>query len=257
MGMLLLRLAPIGAGLAAYALFEWQWTTPKAYPWALLFIAVLYMTVVARYVWSRVDRWSMLWNAIPFALFFLSATAIALMIEESFWRHGLSVFTGFVMYMSLELLFLHLYHTARYPVNGLTHLQLGLIPIINAFVAWGIVGVQTFQKMLAPPFWGVILGFALTNGLLFAITSHPDATTYKRRAWIAFGAATGAGIGCLLLFLPLAMPAQAFLAALLIAAPLRVRRYGFRPAIPTATAVIEGGVAVVAFFSILLFSRWA
>mgnify|MGYP003451877608 CR=1 FL=1 len=50
---------------------------------------------------------------------------------------------------------------------------------------------------------------------------------------------------------------QAFIAALLIALPLRLRRYGFRPALGLSTALLEGGLAVIAFLAVLLLSRWA
>lgn len=255
--MLLLRTAPILLGVTTYALFEWQWLSPLAYPWALIFVVVLYLGAVAKYVWNRNDRWIMLWNALPFAVFFLSTAVMALMLEGAFWRHALSIFVSLVMYMSLELLFLHLYHSSRYPVNGLTHLALGLIPVTNAFFAWGVVGIQAFQKPLAPPAWSVPFVFAFINALAFAVTTHPDATTHKRRVWILFAAVAGAGIGCLLLFLPLAMPAQAFLAALLIALPLRLRRYEFRPHISFSAALMEAVIAGLAFFALLLLSEWA
>ncbi len=199
----------------------------------------------------------MLWKSLPMVCFLLAATVCAVMLEEVFWRHALSLFVAVTSYMALELLFLHLYHSSRYPVNGLTHLELGLIPVTNALLAWGVVGVRVFAKTLAPPAWSIPLVFAAVNALAFAVTSHPDATPYSRRIWTAFAAFSGLAIGILLLFLPLAMPAQAFMSALLIALPLRLRRYGFRPQLPRATALIESIVAILAFLSVLLLSRWA
>ncbi len=257
MNALILRISPMLVGISTYFLFEWQWRVPLAYPWALLAATGLYVVLVLRMVWPRSDRWVMLWNALPMVCFFLAATVCAVMLEESFWRHALSVFTGLTSYMALELLFLHLFHSSRYPVNGLTHLQLGLIPLTNALLAWGLVGVRVFAKAIAPPAWSVPLVFACVNALAFAVTSHPDASPYARRIWILFAAFSGFSIGLLLLFLPLAMPAQAFIAALLIALPLRLRRYGFRPALGLSTALLEGGLALIAFLAVLLLSRWA
>lgn len=257
MNALLLRIAPILTGIATYFLFEWQWRVPLLYPWALLACICVFAATVVRMTWSRKDRWVMMWTALPVASFLLAAAACAVMLEEPFWRHALSLFSAVTSYMALELLFLHLYHTSRYPVNGLTHLQLGLIPLTNALLAWGLVGVRVFAKTLAPPAWTVPLVFAGVNALAFAVTSHPDAAVYARRAWIAFAAFTGFSIGILLLFLPLAMPAQAFLAALLVALPLRLRRYGFRPQVSRVTAWVEAFIACGAFFAVLLLSRWA
>ncbi len=257
MNALLLRIAPMLTGIATYFLFEWQWRVPLLYPWALLACIALYAGTVVRMTWSRSDRWTMVWTSLPVVGFLLAATACAVMLEEPFWRHALSLFSAITSYMALELLFLHLYHASRYPVNGLTHLQLGLIPLTNALLAWGLVGVRVFAKTLAPPAWTVPLMFTGVNALAFAVTSHPDASAYARRVWILFAAFTGFATGLLLLFLPLAMPAQAFLAALLVALPLRLRRYGFHPHIRRVTAWIEAGVACIAFFTVLLLSRWA
>lgn len=257
MNALLLRIAPMLVGIATYFLYEWQWRVPLAYPWALILCVVLYIGVVARMAWARDERWMVLWKSLPMVFFLLAATVCAVMLEEVFWRQVLSFFVGVTSYMALELLFLHLYHSSRYPVNGLTHLELGLIPVTNALLAWGVVGVRIFAKTLAPPTWSVPLVFACVNMLAFAVTSHPDASAYSRYVWIGFAAFTGFSIGLLLLFLPLAMPAQAFLAALLIALPLRLRRYEFRPQLSRATAYLEAGIAFIAFFALLLLSRWA
>lgn len=257
MNALLLRITPIIVGIATYFLVEWQWRAPLTYPWTMLACVALYLGAVLRMTWLRNERWTMMWHALPTACFLLSAVAAAAMLEESLWRQALSIFVALASYMALELLFLHLHYSSRYPVNGLTHLQLGLVPLTNALLAWGVVGVRVFAKPFAPPAWSIPLVFAMINALAFAVTSHPDASTFSRRGWIVFAAFTGIGIGLLLLFLPLAMPAQAFLAALLVALPLRLRRYGFHPRVSRATAYFEAGVAFLVFFGILLFSRWA
>lgn len=257
MNALLLRIAPMLAGIATYFLYEWQWRVPLAYPWALIACVMVFIGVVLRMAWARDERWTIIWKSSLMVCFLLSATVCAVMLEEPFWRHALSLFVAVTSYMALELLFLHLYHSSRYPVNGLTHLELGLVPITNALLAWGVVGVRIFAKTLAPPAWSVPLIFGMVNALAFAVTSHPDASVYSRNVWIGFAAFTGFSIGLLLLFLPLAMPAQAFLAALLIALPLRLRRYGLRPQLSRSTAYLEAGVAFMAFFAVLLLSRWA
>ncbi len=253
---LFLRLGPLFAGLGIYALFEWQWKAPLLFPWPLVAAVVLYALIAWRIAWARTERWEMLWKAVPGGLFVFSATVCALLLEESVWRQGLSIFVAIVSYFSLELFFLLKYDASRYPVNGLTHLHIGLVPLTNALLAWGMVGIVTFSKAILP-IWVPLSVFALVNAAGFAATSHPDATRSQRRTWTIFGAWIGCALACLLLFLPLSMPTQAFLAALLVAAPLRLRRYGFSPHPGAVTAWIEAIGFLLAFFAILLFSRWA
>ncbi|MBP7006203.1 hypothetical protein KBB27_03720 [Patescibacteria group bacterium] len=256
MMILLLRLAPMLAGFAIYALFEWQWTHPLFFPWPLLGAMAAYLVIAARLVAVRKDRWDMMWKAIPGLLLLGSATVCSLLFEEIFWQHGLSLFVAIATYLSLELLFLLAYDPARYPVHGLTYLDVGIVPLTNALLVWGMVGVRTFQKLMLP-FWMPMIVLMVVNAIGFIATSHPDATREQRRAWAMFGGAIGAALGVLILFLPLTMPAQAFLAALLVAAPLRLRRYGFSPYPPRAMAWFEGGVFLLLFIGLLLLSPWA
>lgn len=253
---LLLRLGPLLAGFGVYALFEWQWSAPLLFPWPLVAAVAVYALVAWRIAWVRKERWEMLGKTLPGCLFVFSAAVCALLLEETAWRHGLSLFVAIVAYFSLELFFLLKYDASRYPVNGLTHLQVGLVPLTNAMLAWGVVGIVTFSKTVLPV-WVPIVVFMLVNAIGFWVTSHPDATRAQRRVWTLFGTWIGCALACLLLFLPLSMPTQAFLAALLIAAPLRLRRYGFSPRPSTATAWVEAIGFLLAFFALLLLSRWA
>lgn len=255
---LLLRLGPMLAGFGIYALFEWQWQDPLFFPWPLVAALVVYAVIAWRIAWSRRHKHGLeaLWKAVPGFLFVAAAGVCAVMLEVPLWRHGLSIFVAFIAYIALELFFLHKYDAPHYPVNGLTHLYLGLVPLTNAFLAWGFSGTQTFAIKYAPP-WLPIFVFMIVNALGFAATSHPDAKPGQRHAWIVFGAWVGVGIACLVIFLPLSMPAQACIAALLVAVPIRLRRYGFLPRPGPVTAWLEGSVVVIAFLGILLLSRWA
>ncbi len=255
---LLLRLGPVLAGLGIYALFEWQWQEPLLFPWPLVAGVAIYAIIAWRIAWNRRHKHGLdaLWKAVPGCLFVAAAGVSAIMLEIPAWRHGLSLLVAFISYISLELFFLHKYDAPHYPVNGLTHLHVGLVPITNALLAWGFSGVQTFSIKFAPP-WLPILVFMVVNALGFAATSHPDATRVQKHLWIVFGAWVGAGIACLVLFLPLSMPAIACLAALLVAVPIRLRRYGFLPRPSSAIAWGELVMASAAFLAILLLSRWA
>ncbi len=253
---LLLRLGPLLAGFGIYGLFEWQWKAPLLFPWPLVAAVIVYAIVAWRIAWVRKDRWEMMAKTLPGCLFVVSATVCALLLEDPAWRHALSFFVAIVSYFSLELFFLLKYDAGHYPVNGLTHLHVGLVPLSNALLAWGVVGIVTFSKA-AMPIWVPIVAFGLMNAIGFAVTSHPDATQAQRRAWTLFGAWIGCAVACLLLFLPLSMPTQAFLAALLVAAPLRVRRYGFSPRPSALTAWLEAVGFLLAFFALMLLSRWA
>lgn len=254
----LLRVGPVLAGFAVYGLFEWQWGDPLVFPWPMLISVATYAIIAVRIAWSRnqAPRWEAVWKAVPGCLFLASAGILSLMLEQPALQTVLSLFVAFIAYMSLELFFLHKYDAPHYPVHGLTHLDVGLIPLTNAFLAWGFFGIRTFSKGLAPV-WLMVATFILVNALGFASTSHSDASRYQRNLWTAFGAWTGAGIACLLLFLPLSMPVQACLAALLAALPIRLRRYSFLSH-PSPIAIwIESGIAAALFLGILLLSRWA
>ena len=255
---LLLRLGPLLAGLGIYALFQWQWQQPLFFPWPLVLAVVLYATIAVRIAWNqqRSQRFELIWKVVPGCLFVFSAAVCSVMLEVPSWRLGLSILVAFVSYLSLELFFLHQYDSAHYPVNGLTYLSIGLVPLSNAFLAWGLSGVHTFATKYTP-FWTPILAFALLDAFGFVATSHPDATPTQRRLWMLFGAWIGVGIGALILFLPLSMPVQACLAALLVAAPIRLRRYGFLPRPSAKMAWGELVVALVFFCGILWLSRWA
>ena len=230
------------------------------FPWPLVLALLAYAVVASWIAWVSGDRWEMVWKTVPGMLFVAAAIVCASMLELPLWRHALSFLVAVVSYFSLELFFLLEYDAPHYPVNGLTHLHVGLVPLTNALLAWGAVGILTFLRssaslgLLAALCFGA---FLLVNGLGFAVTSHPDATRAQRRAWIFFGLGVGFGVACLVLFLPLGMPAQALLSALFVAAPLRLRRYGFSPRPPAVFAWIEGSVFLLLFFGILLFSRWA
>lgn len=256
MMILLLRLAPMLAGFAIYGLFEWQWTHPLFFPWPLLGAMTVYLLIAGRMAFGLKDRWGMVWKMIPGLLLLGSAMVCALLFEEAFLQHGLSFFVAIAAYLSLELSFLVAYDPSRYPVHGLTYLDVGVIPLTNALLVWGMVGVRTFQKFMLP-FWIPVVVLSFVNMIGFIATSHPDASRAQRRAWAFFGAAIGAALGGLVLFLPLTMPAQALLAALLVAAPLRLRRYAFSPHPPRAMAWFEGVAFFVLFFGLLLLSPWA
>ncbi len=256
MRILLLRFLPLLSGLAVYGLVSWQWQHPLTYPWACVGAFVVVIAAVGLLLRDRPDRWSLGITVTPTVLFLFAVSLAALMVERPWLQAGLSGTAGFVVYLVLELLFFHLYLPARYPVHGLTYLQTGLIPLINAFFAWGIAGAMIFARN-ATPLWLIAPAFALVNALLFWVTSLSDNTAWSRRAWTFFGGATGLLIGFLVLFIPLGIPGQALLAGLLSVLPLRSRRYTVHPRPVFWAMMLEIVAFCLLFLAVVFLSRWA
>jgi hypothetical protein len=66
----------------------------------------------------------------------------------------------------------------------------------------------------------------------------------------------GVHIGLLAWILPVGHGVYAALVALLLALPLRIRRYSYDPRPSRRHAWVESGLAAVFFFGILVSSRW-
>jgi hypothetical protein len=256
MPILLLRFLPFVSGLAVYGLVSWQWQHPLTYPWACLGALAVVIAAVGLLLRDRQDRWSLAWTVFPTTLFLGAVSLAALMVERAWLQTGLSGIAGLVVYLVLELLFFHLYLPARYPVHGLTYLQTGLIPLTNAFFAWGSAGAMIFARNVTP-WWLIPILLGAGNALMFSVTSLSESTAWQRRAWTIFGGSVGMLIGCLLLLLPLGIPGQALLAGLLSVLPLRWRRYTVHPRPGPWALAAELLVFCALFFSVIFFSRWA
>ncbi len=256
MGIVFLRFAPLLVGLGTYLGFSWQWREPKLYPWPIVGVGLLYAILLWHMTRTHADRFALRWYGVPGLLLIFSGGAAAVLVERTDVQIGLTFLVSVMIYMMLELLFLLLYHPSRYPVHGLTYLQLAIVPCANAFLGWGAIGVRVFAKATTPS-WVIPLVFCFMNALLFGVITYSEETVWQKHAWTVFGATAGLFLGFLLLFLPLALPAQALIAALFLVLPLRFRRYAVHPRPSLATQYIEGALFFVLLAMLLLLSRWA
>ena len=252
--MLARRLSPfLVAGLVGLAL-QTQWQQPLLYPWPLVgaFLGLAITQVLlflGRGTWRQVVV-----DVLPIDITFFSLFAFAVMVEDGSLRSLTTVGFALLAFLHTTLLFLLLYDPTRYPVNALSHLSVALIPLANALLAWGMVGLFNFAQMSG---WLTLLLFFAMNFALFAVTNHPDAVKGQVVRWSVFGGIWGVFVGGLAILLPLGMEAQAALAALLIVIPLRTRRYAYTPRPSARQAWMEALSTVVLLFSVLLLSRWA
>ena len=160
---------------------------------------------------------------------------------------------GVFSYLFLELLFLSLYFSARYPVNGISHVNLATVPLIFWLVSFTSVGLTVFinGSRLIP-----IAALGAVSLILFYTISHPEASPADRRRWALLGMWIGIHIGIMGVVLPLTLPVHACLAAICGAFALRVRRYTSLPMIPVKIRVTEMIGFSIFFVAILATASW-
>lgn len=259
--LLVFRILPfLAAGISAW-LMQMQWREPFLFPLPLLGMIAVYGCSAACLSWKRSTWREYVGRTLPTFITLCGALVAAALFEGNA-RLGLTVFTATTVFIALELLFFLLFHPARYPVNGLTHFHLGLVPASIALFVWGTVGWWMFARTgpferYAPEILLIVGIFSALGGGFFFLTSHPDATPRQRSAWAIFGGFIGFCCACLIFLLPIPLEAHALLAALLISIPLRIRRYAYAPVPTIKGAFLEGGFAMICFFAVLLLSRWA
>lgn len=204
--------------------------------------------------WRRLSWRDALEKLGPSTLSLMILGSSFLLVETSVERWIVSLlFVGTIL-LVLELLFLLAHDAAHYPVNGLSRVNLTLVPVGGFYLAFTLTGLLTFIRI---PWWMSMSGFAFYTAIVYWLTCHPTADHYHHRRWFLFGGCVGLHVGLLTLLLPVGMAVQGALAALLLAFPLRVRRYAFQPVPSSHLALAEGAMGGVAFFSLLLVSRWA
>lgn len=236
-------------------LLSWlQWKFPLTYPWPLLALLIAYLAAGGIYAYGRLKFLDAAGRLLPTALFIISASLSFLVIEQPLIRTALTLAVAFVPFFSLDLLYLALCDPARYPVNGLSRLNLALAPSAIFLLTIGLGGLQVFLRIQP---WIALLALPFLAAVFFLVTSHPTADQAHRSRWTGIGAIAGFKAAALSLALPLALPVQGALAALIVALPLRVRRYGYAPAPSRRQAIVETCLHLGCFLLLLLVSRWA
>lgn len=254
MRYLLLRLLPWLVGALGLAASEWVWQRPGDYPWPLALTVAAFFAASAVLAWKHLSLHEWLNKMLPAAMSGASIALVFLMVEQPWERVILTIaFSGLLLF-ALELLFLLAYQPTRYPVNGLSRLNLALVPVTIFSLALGLVGMQVFIRS---PDWLTVIVFTATGACLALLTAHPSDSRKQHARWGLFGALLGLHAGILCIILPLALPVIGCIAALTFAWPLRSRRYGHEPKPPARLAWAEGMAALVLFLTLVLTSRWA
>jgi hypothetical protein len=254
MNALILRLLPFTvAGLALLAASV-QWKEPQWYPWPLLAWYSVYVVACITLSWKRLGILDAIEKMLPSALALLAMSLGFLIVEFDIQRWIMTIALGGLSLLVMELLFLLTRDGAKYPVNGLSRVNVTLVPVTTFFLASTLNALYVFLRW---PWWSVLVGCTLLGAMAYGLTAHPTADRRHRRRWGWLGGAVGAHAGLLTALLPVSILVQGALAALLVAVPLRVRRYAYQPVPSRRHAWVEGGLSIVAFIALLATSRWA
>ena len=252
--ILLLRVLPWFTTLCVSALVLWQWNHERTYPWPMVLCLVGYLIAASLIAWKRLSFRDTFEKMGPSTLTLCVIGLGFLLVETPLERWIVSAMLVGTVLLVLELLFLLAHDAARYPVNGLSRVNITLVPVGAFYLAFTVTGLLTFIRI---PWWMSLSVFSFYAAMVFWLTCHPMADHRHRRRWFLFGGFIGAHVGLLTLLLPLGMAVQGAIAAFLLAFPLRVRRYGFQPIPSSRLALAESVTGMVCFFFLLLVSRWA
>lgn len=187
--------------------------------------------------------------------FFLQcALAFGLLLVETdvaLWT--IHILTGLTTFLSLELLFLLAFEPDAYPVNGLSRLNIAFVPLISWYAVSTSSGLVTF---LHTPHAMHVAMCALIGMVLYRTTGHPGATPAQNVTWTSIGLLVGLHVGWIGLHLPVTMPMQGVVAAVLFTGILRMRRYVYVPKPTRQVAWIEGISVVVFFIVAMSTAKW-
>ncbi len=251
--ILLIRVLPILTGLIEVFVFWQQRLHPSVYPW-LVGIGVLWLPVASFLIaWKHVRFNDLLEKMAPTYLL-LAALAFALLLVENIWTLRILItLAGVSSLLSLEVLFLLAHHPTAYPVNGISRVNIGYVPLIVWYAVSTSIGLITFIH--SPRVWHVVL-CAVLGAVLFRTTGHPGASEAQNRIWTLIGVATGVEIAVLGLLMPVSLAIQGFVAAAIFSAVLRVRRYLYDPKPSHRMAVSEGTAFLASLIFALSTARW-
>jgi hypothetical protein len=249
---LFLQLLPVLVGALNAGLFFLQISFSNTYPWIVFSTPILFAITAAAMLWQR-RRHADFRSLLP-ATVTLTCCAYGLLLSEGVLLHWIiPVFAGSISYYLLHLIFLSVFVPARYPVNGITHANLAMVPIALWLSAFTSFGLAVFMDVSHVVPLAVMAGACF---LLFYGTSHPESDAKTRWRWVAIGSWIGLQIGILLSALPVSMETAGACAALLGGFALRVRRYGIAPPIARRIVITETLCALGLLILILALASW-
>jgi len=248
-----IRFLPACIGIALTAAFAYQARHAETYPFTALFGAAAFIAGGCIIAWSRHRRIADARPIIPGVLTVFALGFGLILAEGTLATVVVPLIAGGASFLVLELLFLSLYAPARYPVNGLSHVSLSLVPIALWFVSYAALGLTVFLHVtrIVP-----IAVLGLTAFILFAATAHAEASAASRRRWSLIGGWLGVQLGILIVALPLDLIASSTFVALAGAYVLRTRRYGIPPFVPRRQVVGEAVTFLSLITVILATARW-
>ncbi len=250
---LLLRLLPYVVGIAQVWLLLTQTAQPHMYPW-IVGIGVLLVPGASLLIgWKQVRARDAIEKMMPTFLLILSIGFGVLLLESrvSIWTAAL--LAGIASTISLELLFLLARHPSAYPVNGLSHVNIAYVPLGIWYAAYAASGLMIFLHTSQLWYVGII---GILGALLFRTTGHPGASKDQDMVWMVIGGLIGLEVGWIGTLLPLSMSMQGLVAALVVCAVLRVRRYVYKPVPSSRVAWSETIVAVILFIGGIVSAKW-
>jgi hypothetical protein len=248
-----LRILPFLIALCEAAVFTEQLRHPLSYPWLVL-IGVCALPLASLTIsWGRVRFLDMLEKMTP-TFVLIACLAFALLLAEGRGpQAAIVIIASLATLASLELLFLLAFNPARYPVHGLSRVNIAYVPIAIWYAASTSSGLLTFLQMSR--IIHVLILVAL-GAVLFRTTGHPQSSRRENTVWSFVGAIVGANVGMLGLLLPLSMPMQGIVAVVFLCAVLRARRYKYDPKPPKRQAWTEAVVAIATFTILLITAKW-
>ncbi len=251
--ILFLRTLPFLVGALQAFAFLYQSKFVYTYPWLVL-LGILFVPISATLItWKKIPYRDLLQKMLP-TYVTLACLAFGLLLVEGAWQFWLLAGCAIaVSCISLELLFLLQYDPAAYPVHGISRVNVGYVPIAVWYAASTSIGMITFLH--TDPRWHLAL-MSVLGALLFRSTGHEDATSTQTTQWTLFGALIGVEVGIIGIFLPIPMQTQGLLAAILLSAVLRSRRYLYAPQPSKMVAYIESSAAVIVFIVMLTTTTW-
>ena len=251
--LLVLRLLPyISAGVIGF-LFWSQRQQPSMYPWICGLSLVMFGISVLGIAWKRLTLVELMEKMFPSFLLLIALSFGLVLVETDLSLWVIYLLSSVVSALSLELLFLDCFQRERYPVNGLSRLNIALVPLIVWYAVSTSTGLLTFLH--APHGIHVLMCWIL-GVVLYRTTGHPGATPVQNRLWMLIGLLIGVHVGWLGLHLPVSMPMQGTVAAVLCSAGLRMRRYVYQPKPSMHIAWSEGIGALVLFIIAISTAKW-
>jgi hypothetical protein len=251
--MLFLRILPFLVGACQALVFWMQLEQPLRYPWIVLIGVCSLPLAVFALTWKRIRFLDVLEKMIPTFVLVLTLAFGLLLAEGAFARTVIIVLAALASMVSLEFLFLLICQPERYPVNGLSRLNLAYVPLIFWYVAATSSGLLVFVHADRGAYIIVLMAVSM---ILFRTTGYPGASFQQHLIWMTVGAMIGLHVALLGIFLPINMAAQGMIAALVGSAALRARRYMYTPLLSPRQAWIEGVTALVAFIAIVSTAKW-